>query len=89
VTPNELVLSAAKDKAVSGTFLLTAVGGPVNFTIHSSSAKVTVSPASGSLSAGGSWVTVTVTVQSTVAVNAHLTVDPGNLIVTVLLSIKA
>jgi hypothetical protein len=89
VAPNELVLSAAKDKAVSGTFLLTAVGGPVNFAIHSSNAKVTASPVSGLLGSGGSWVTVTVTVKSLVSFSAHLTVDPGNLIVTVVFSIKA
>jgi hypothetical protein len=70
-------------------FILTAVGGPVNFAIHSSSAKVTVSPVSGSLRSAGSWVTVTVTVQSAVAVDAHVTVEPGNLTITVLFSVKA
>jgi len=50
---------------------------------------VTVSPASGSLASAGSWITVTVTVQSLVAVNDHIIVDPGNVFVTVLFSIKA
>jgi hypothetical protein len=87
--PTELVLSAAKGKAASGTFILTAVGGPVHYTIHSSSAKVTGSPASGTLASAGSWVTVTVTAKSLVAFSAHLTVDPGNLIITVKFSITA
>jgi len=83
------VLTAVKGKPASGTFILTAVGGPVRFTITSPNAKVTVSPTSGSLGSAGSWVTVTVTVRSLVAVNAHLVVNPGNLIITVVFSIKA
>jgi hypothetical protein len=50
---------------------------------------VTAAPASGSLPFGGTSVTVTVTVRSLVALSAHLTVDPGNLVITVLFSIKA
>jgi hypothetical protein len=88
-TPKELVLSAVKGKPASGTFILTAVGGPVHFTITSPNAKVTVSPASGSLGSAGSWATVTVTVRSLVAVNAHVIVNPGNLVITVVFSIKA
>ena len=87
--PRELVLTAAKGKPASGTFILTAVGGPVHFTITSPNAKVTVSPSSGSLASSGSWVTVTVTVRSLVAVNARLIVNPGNLVITVVFSIKA
>jgi hypothetical protein len=83
------VLSAVTGKPASGTFILTAVGGPVNFLIHSPNAKVTVSPASGSLRYVGSWVTVTVTVRSLVALNARLTINPGNVVVTVVFSIKA
>jgi hypothetical protein len=48
-----------------------------------------VSPQSGTLASAGSRVTVTVTVQSLVAVNAHIIVDPGNVSVTVVFSIKA
>ena len=88
-TPKELVLTAAKGKPASGTFILTAVGGPVDFTITSPNAKVTVSPTSGSLGSAGAWVTITVTVRSLVAVNAHLVVNPGNLTITVVFSIKA
>jgi hypothetical protein len=89
VAPKELALSAVKGKAASGTFIVTAVGGPVNFSISSASAKVTVSPASGSLGSAGSRVTVMVTVKSLVAVHSSLTVNPGHIVVTVLLSIKA
>jgi DNA-directed RNA polymerase specialized sigma24 family protein len=89
VSPNVLVLSAVTGKPASGTFIVTAVGGPVNFVVTSSNGKVSVSPASGSLSAAGSWITVTVTVRSTVAFTASLTVKPGNLVVTVRFSIKA
>ena len=87
--PRELVLTAAKGKPASGTFILTAVGGPVHFTITSPNAKVTVSPSSGSLASSGSWVTVAVTVRSLVAVNARVIVNPGNLVITVVFSIKA
>jgi hypothetical protein len=89
VTPSELALSAVKGKPASGMFLVKAVGGPVHFVITSHNAKVTVSPSSGSLGAAGSWITVTVTVRSDVALSARLTVNPGNLVVTVLFSIKA
>jgi hypothetical protein len=75
--------------AVSGTFLLTALGGPVDYSIHSPTAKVTVSPSAGSLSASGSWVSVTVTAKSLVSLDTHLTVDPGGLVITVVLTIKA
>ena len=88
MTPNQLVLSAVKGKPASGTFLLTAVGGPVNFLITSPNGKVTVSPASGSLSAAGSWTTVTVTVRSQIALRVRLTITPGKLVVTVVFSIK-
>lgn len=92
VAPGRVVLTSAGGKAASGTFILSAMGGPVrHYTISVPAAlagKVKVSPASGSLSAG-SWVTVTVTVTSKVAVDTRLTVYPGNITVTVLLSIKA
>jgi hypothetical protein len=89
VTPKGLTLSAVKGKPASGTFIVTAVGGPVNFVITSPNGSVTVSPTSGSLPAAGSWVTVTVTVRSKVALDARVIVSPGNLGVTVRFSIKA
>jgi len=87
--PTKLALTATKGVAVSGTFLLTAEGGPVDFSIHSASAKVTVSPAVGSLPSSGSFVSVTVTAKSLVSLDTRLTVDPGGLIITVVLTIKA
>jgi hypothetical protein len=89
VAPNELVLTGAPGKAVSGTFIVTAAGGPVSFTVHSPNAKVIVSPAVWSLKSAGSWETVTVTVKSPIALNVRLTVDPGGLGVRVVFSIKA
>ncbi len=86
------MLTATKGKAASGLFVLTAVGGPVShYAIQVPAAvagKVAVSPSQGSLPAGG-YVTVTVTVTSTVALNTHVTVEPGNLTITVVLTIKA
>lgn len=68
---------------------MTAAGGPVHFVIDSANAKVTVSPASGTLRTPGSFVTVTVTVTSKVSFSARITVDPGNLAVTVRFTVKA
>jgi hypothetical protein len=87
--PTKLVLSAAKGVATTGTFLLTAEGGPVKFTIHSPTAKVTVSPSTGSLASSGSFVSITVTAKSLVSLDTRLTVDPGGLVITVVLTIKA
>jgi DNA-directed RNA polymerase specialized sigma24 family protein len=89
VTPRRIVLSAPVGKPASATFLITAVGGPVSFVVTSPNAHVTVSPPSGSLTAAGSWVTVSVTVRSKVALNVRLMVNPGALVVTVVFSIKA
>jgi Sigma-70 region 2 len=90
-TPAKLVLVSTSGKAVSGTFLLSAVDGPVrnwSITVPAAMAgKVTVAPAKGSLGSGG-WSTITVTVTSKTALNTSLTIYPGKLTVTVLLSIK-
>jgi hypothetical protein len=92
VVPDELALTSTGGKAVSGDFLLSAVGGPVDhYAIKvpaAMSGKVTVSPATGSLGDGG-WVTVTVTVTSKIALKTALTVNPGGLTVTIVLSVKA
>ena len=72
--------------------MLTTAGGPVShYTIKvpvAMAGKVAVSPSQGSLPANG-HVTVTVTVTSTVALNTHVTVEPGNLTIKVVLKIKA
>jgi hypothetical protein len=90
--PGRLVLTAAKGKAVSGFFVLTATGGPVGeYAIEVPAAvagKVMVSPSRGSLPANG-YAAVTVTVTGNVALNTYLTVEPGNLTIQVMLKIKA
>jgi len=87
--PTKLVLSAVKGKAAIGTFTLTAMGGPVStYAISSASSKVTVSPAYGTLRAAGARVVITVTVNSLVALDTKLTVQPGGLVITVVFSIK-
>jgi RNA polymerase sigma factor (sigma-70 family) len=74
-----------------GRFTLTAKGGPVAaYSITAGSAlagHISVSPSSGSLAAGAS-VTVTVTSTSLVALSGQLTVNPGGLTITVVLSIS-
>jgi len=92
VSPTKLVLTGVSGKAASGTFVLTALNGPVGqYTVTVPKAlagKVSVSPSSGSLLADN-WVTVTVTVTSKVAVDTQVTVGPGSIPVTVLLSVTA
>jgi DNA-directed RNA polymerase specialized sigma24 family protein len=90
VSPTKLVLTQVSGEAASGTFIITALNGPVSqYTVTVPKAmadEVTVSPASGSLTADG-WVTVTVTVTSKAAVNTAVTVNPGSIGVSVLLSL--
>jgi hypothetical protein len=85
-----LVLASVKGTAV-GKFTLTAKGGPVSaYSITAGSAlagRISVSPASGSLAAGAS-VTITVTSKSLVALDGKLTVNPGGLTITVVLTIS-
>jgi RNA polymerase sigma factor (sigma-70 family) len=84
-----LVLASVQGTAI-GKFTLTAKGGPVSaYSITAGSAlagRISVSPASGSLAAGAS-VTITVTSKSLVALEGKLTVNPGGLTITVVLSI--
>ena len=91
--PTKLVLSAVKGKAASGTFTLTANGGPVSYyaigMLSSMVGKVSVSPSAGTLGQAGDKVVVTVTVKSLVALDTRLTVEPGGLVITVVFSIKA
>ncbi len=92
VAPDNLTLTSKSGQPVSGFFMLTAENGPVNhYTVKVPAAlagKVTVSPAQGSLQAGG-YVKVTVTVTSKTALTAHIAVGPGNLAVTVTYKLKA
>jgi RNA polymerase sigma factor (sigma-70 family) len=85
-----LDLASVKGTAI-GKFTLTARGGPVSaYSITAGSAlagRISVSPASGALAAGAS-VTITVTSKSLVALDGKLTVNPGGLTITVVLSIS-
>jgi RNA polymerase sigma factor (sigma-70 family) len=85
-----LVLASVKGTA-SGKFTLTAKGGPVSaYSITAGPAlagRISVSPASGSLAAGAS-VTITVTSTSLIALDGKLTVNPGGLTITVVLTIS-
>ena len=85
-----MLLTAAKGKAVSGLFSVTAENGPVSYTIKVPAAmagKMKVAPSKGSLPAN-KHVTVTVTVTSQVALTTYVTVEPGNITVPVVLKIK-
>ena len=78
------------DGTATGTFTLTATGGPVSgysITVGPALAgRLTVSPSAGSLAAGAS-VTITVTSTSLVTLDGTLTVNPGGQTVTVVLSL--
>jgi RNA polymerase sigma factor (sigma-70 family) len=70
----------------TGTFTLTAKGGPVSYSI-SVPANLTVSPSSGSLASGAS-ATITVSSSSLVSLDEQLTINPGGIAVTVVLSLS-
>jgi hypothetical protein len=78
--PATVRLVSANKGPYTGSFTLTAEGGPVRFSITASAppGDLAVGPASGSLAAGQS-VTVTVTVLSATGLGFQttLTVDPG------------
>ena len=66
-------------------------GGAVKYTIRVPAAvagRVKVSPSTGTVPAGA-YLTVAVTVTSKVALNTYVIVEPGNLTVRVVLTIKA
>ncbi|MGD0062721.1 MAG: sigma-70 family RNA polymerase sigma factor [Streptosporangiaceae bacterium] len=88
VSPGTLDLAAVNGTA-TGDVTITARGGPVSYSVAVGSAlagKLTVSPSSGSLTAGQS-VTVAVTSSSLLGLDGQLTVNPGGQSVTVLLSV--
>lgn len=90
VTPTsvELTTQVPGSLIYSGTFTLTAKGGPVKFVITvpaAAASGLTLSPASGSLTAGQSvTITVTTTGNGPPDFQTQLTVDPGGLTVDVL-----
>jgi RNA polymerase sigma factor (sigma-70 family) len=84
-SPKTVLLSPV----LGGSLTITANGGPVGWTITepvSLIGKLTVSPASGILSAGDS-ATVTITVTGLITLDTHLIVSPGGQQVTVLLGL--
>jgi hypothetical protein len=90
VAPVKLVLTSVSGKPVNGSFVLTAVGGPVPryaVGVATLASKVKVTPAGGSLRVNGS-VKVIVTVTSKVALTTNVIVEPGNLTVTVVYKLK-
>jgi RNA polymerase sigma factor (sigma-70 family) len=83
---SRLVLVAVNGHG-TGSFTLTAQGGPVGSYSISGGSGLTVSPASGSLASGGS-VTITVTSRSLIALDQTLTISPGGATVTVVLNVS-
>jgi hypothetical protein len=86
------VLTEVKGQTASTMFDLFALGGPVHWTIHlpatSVATIITVSPSSGYLKAGGSWVVVTVTIKSPISLTTRLVADPGAVPITIVLTVK-
>jgi hypothetical protein len=86
VNPPQLVLVSGHGGALAKAFLLSAENGPVGeYTITVPSGlpgSLAVSPASGSLAAGGA-AHITVTATSSVPFMTVLTVDPGDILVQV------
>jgi RNA polymerase sigma factor (sigma-70 family) len=85
VSPTAVLLSPL----LGGSLTLTASGGPVSWSIAAPASllgELTVSPASGTLRAGGS-ATVTISVSGLLSLASQLTVEPGGQTVTVVLGL--
>lgn len=94
VVQGSLLVSLSELKLVAvtglptGTFTLTAQGGPVSsYSVSGGGSQLTVSPASGSIVTGGS-VTITVTATSLIALDTKLTINPGGQTVTILVTLS-
>jgi len=77
--PTTVVLAQGADGSYSGSFTITASGGPVGFSVSNPApGNLTVAPSAGSLAAG-EQATVSVTVASGAGLefDTPLTVDPG------------
>jgi RNA polymerase sigma factor (sigma-70 family) len=86
VSPTSILLSVGG----SASLTLTASNGPVNWSITESQGLIgglTVSPSSGTL-ASGSSTTVSVTASDLLTVGGQLTVQPGGITVSVVLSLN-
>ena len=86
------MLTEIKGQTASRTFDLFAVGGPVRWAIRLPATAVativTVSPSSGYLRAGGSWVVVKVSIKSPISLTTRLIAEPGGVIITIVLTVK-
>jgi hypothetical protein len=65
----------------TGSFTITAVGGPVSYTVHELGSETydmsfTIENASGTLPAGGQ-ATITILVPAVVSFTPYVTVEPG------------
>ena len=94
VAQGSLLVSLSELKLVAvtglptGTFTLTAQGGPISgYSVSGGGGLLTVSPSSGSIAAGGS-VTITVTATSLIAIDTTLTINPGGQTVTILVTLS-
>ena len=91
LAPHKLSLTSAKGKPAHGTFVVTALDGPVGRHVIkvpvAMAGKVTTSPVAMSF-APSEQVDVTVTVTSQTALSTHVTVEPGNLTVQVTYTVK-
>ena len=86
VSPTSILLSVGS----SATLTLTALNGPVSWSVTESQGLIgglTVSPSSGTL-ASGSSTTVTVSASNLLTVGGQLTVQPSGITVTVTLSLN-
>jgi RNA polymerase sigma factor (sigma-70 family) len=86
VSSGEVTLTATGNGGgAAGSFILSAAGGAVSdytITVSGGAGLLTVSPSSGSLSAGQT-ATIALTLARAVAFNQNLVIDPGGLSVTV------
>ena len=90
VAPGKLMLTSKRGTPVSGSFMLTAAHAPVShYTVRVAAmpGQVTVTPAGGSLLTDG-HAEVKVTVTSKAGLTTHIVVQPGNLTVTVVYTVK-
>jgi RNA polymerase sigma factor (sigma-70 family) len=84
--PDSVTLTAGSSGTYTGSFQITAVGGPVSgYSIEDPvPANLSISPSAGSLSSGGTaTITISVASSSGLQYETDLTVDPGNLTIIV------
>lgn len=89
VRPTSLSLTSVNGAAASGSITIIGFGGTVHWSaaVHAGAHHVAVTPAAGTLKPGAS-TTVTVIASGTVSFTAHITLMPGDHIVTVKVTAK-